>query len=892
MVPPGRASEKSKVASKTLLIDGNSLIHRAYHALPAFTTSSGQPTNAAFGFVQMLLALLEAEQPDVAILAMDAPGPTFRHELDPSYKADRPEMEEDLAAQLGTIRELAEALGMVITELPGYEADDIIGALATKAAERGDEVLVVSGDRDMVQLVAPALQVLATIKGFTDTKRYDEAAVREEYGVDPSAVADLKGLAGDSSDNIPGVPGVGPKTAAALLSQFGTVEDLYARLDETPNEKTRALLAEHEQAARLSVRLARIARDAPVDEGLLDLRREGLDLRRLRKLLGQLESIRLLERLPPGPTSGETTLAAHESDVGDLCARAREAPVVGIAVALDGETATGIAVATDEQRAAYIPLPSPGEELGLFRDEHAAPTADCLRALLQNEDVAKAGHDLKGVARALATVGIVLRGLAFDAGVAAYLAAPQRGEQDLELLVAQHFGESVVVPDASGDEGLPGPGLRAGAEARAALRLRAPLTEQLEAAGAMWLFTDIEMPLVAILRDMEAVGIAVDLKRLDETGDKLSGLMSATAERAHKLAGGEFNLDSPRQVAEVLFERLKLPRGRKTKTGWSTSAEVLEELAPDHEIAALILQYREYAKLKSTYVDALMRLASPHDDRVRTTFEQAVVATGRLSSRNPNLQNIPVRTEWGREIRSCFVAGDPDNVLLAADYSQIELRILAHMSHDESLLQAFREGRDIHSATAAAIFDVATDDVGPDMRRVAKTVNYAVIYGMGSVALARQLGIKRPEAQQFIDGYFERLPQVRAYMEQTVARAREDGYVQTLLGRRRPTPELRSRDQRTVAYGERAAANAPLQGSAADIIKVAMVRLAPKLPSRAPHCTMLLQVHDELVFELPRRDVQQAAAVIREVMQNAATLDVPLVVDVKVGANWRDMERL
>lgn len=880
------------MASKILLIDGNSLIHRVYHALPPLTTSSGQPTNAAFGFVQMLLALLEAEQPDVAILALDAPGPTFRHELDPEYKANRAEMEEDLAAQLGVIRELAEALGLAITDLPGYEADDIIGTLATRARERGDEVLVVSGDRDLAQLVAPGVRVLATIKGITQTKLYDEAAVREEYGVDPPALADLKGLAGDSSDNIPGVPGIGPKKAAALLAQFGTVEELYARLDETPGEKLRALLAEHEQVARLSRWLAQIDRSAPVDEALLEAPRPRPELRRLRMALGGLESLSLLGRLPPGPTSGETTLAEDERAVEELCARAREAAEVGLALALDGETAVGLALAPDEEHAAYMPLPARGEEGGLFTDVQAAPIPDCLRALLEDPTVGKAGHNLKDAARALDAAGVSLQGFAFDTAVADYLVAPHRGEQSLELLVAQHFGESVVVPDASDDGGLPGRVLSVGAEARAALRLRAPLTERLEAAGALRLFTDMEMPLVAILRDMEAAGIAVDRHRLDEIGDQLSGLMIATAHRAYALAGGEFNLESPKQVAEVLFERLKLPRGRKTKTGWSTSAEVLEELAADHEIVALILQHREYAKLKSTYVDALVRLASPRDGRVHTTFEQTVVATGRLSSRNPNLQNIPVRTDWGRRIRSCFVAGNADSVLLAADYSQIELRILAHMSRDESLLRAFREGRDIHTATAAAIFDVPIERVGPDMRRMAKTVNYAIIYGMGSVALARQLGIKRPEAQRFIDGYFARLPQVKAYMEQTVARAREDGYVETLFGRRRPTPDLRSRDQRTVAYGERAAANAPLQGSAADIIKVAMVRLARELPARAPTCRMLLQVHDELVFELPRQDVEQAAAVTREVMESAAELQVPLVVDVKAGANWRDMEPL
>jgi DNA polymerase-1 len=502
-----------------------------------------------------------------------------------------------------------------------------------------------------------------------------------------------------------------------------------------------------------------------------------------------------------------------------------------------------------------------------------------LRKLLADRVVSKVGHDLKGQARLLHPLGLTVEGFGFDTDVAAYLIAPHRSDRDLPALMAQHFGESL--PEE--------PARRAAAAARAVLRLRPILTEQLQAIGERDLFDQVEMPLAAILGHMERTGIAVDLARLDEIGDRLNGMMLAVSQRAYHLAGTEFNLDSPKQVAQVLFERLQLPRGRRTKTGWSTNADVLEELAPDHEIVALILQYREYAKLRSTYVEALRRLVSPIDGRVHTTFEQTVTATGRLSSRNPNLQNIPIRTDAGREIRSCFVAQGDGNVLLSADYSQIELRIMAHFSQEPRLLEAFRSGQDIHARTASEVFGVPLDAVTADMRRTAKTINYAVIYGMGAQALARQLGVKRTQAQEFIDRYFARLPGVREFLTQTVERAKANGFVTTLFGRRRPMPDLHASDPRTRAYAERAAANAPLQGTAADIIKIAMVRLAERLASW-PTCRLLLQVHDELVFELPEDLVPQVAPVVREVMCGAARLDVPLEVEPKAGPNWRDME--
>jgi DNA polymerase-1 len=869
------------VASRILLIDGNSLIHRAYHALPSLSSASGQPTNAAFGFLQMILALLETEQPGVAVVCLDAPGPTFRHLQYDQYKAHRAETEPDLIAQFEIIHELCDALGLTTTQLPGWEADDIIGALATRAAADERDVLIVSSDRDELQLIGPHVQLLAPIKGMSQTKTYDDAVVLEEYGVPPSAIADLKGLAGDSSDNIPGVPKVGPKTARDLLQQFGSVEALYADLSRVEKPALRERLAEFEEQARLSRHLATIATDAPVEPSLLERPWPGLDVPRLRKLMGELGFLSLLSRLPAVEDSRPAEVAASPESLEDACAQARGAKVVGVAVVGEGGGAVTVALGLPDDRAISTHLAPEAATGGLFADAPATAIPDCLRNLLADPAVPKVGHDLKGQAALLQPLGLNVEGFGFDTDVAAYLIAPHRSDRDLPALMAQHFGEALP-PDEE-------PARRASAAARGVLRLRPALTEQLEQVGARGLFDDMEMPLAVILRDMERTGIAVDLERLDEIGDRLGGMMLAVSQRAYHLGGGEFNLESPKQIAEVLFERLQLPRGKRTKTGWSTNADVLEELAPDHEIVALILQHREYAKLRSTYVEALKRLISPDDGRVHTTFEQTVTATGRLSSRNPNLQNIPIRTDGGREIRSCFVAQGTGNVLLAADYSQIELRIMAHFSQDQSLLEAFRSGQDIHARTASEIFGMPLDAVTADMRRAAKTINYAVIYGMGAQALARQLSIKRTDAQKFIDEYFAHLPGVREYMTGTVERARTEGFVATLFGRRRPMPDLLSSDPRTRAYAERAAANAPLQGTAADIIKIAMVQLAERL-APWPACRLLLQVHDELVFEIPEDIVPQVAPVVREVMCGAANLDVPLEVEPKAGPNWRDME--
>lgn len=874
------------MARKFLAVDGNSILFRAYHALPSLTTMSGQPTGALLGFAEMLLNLLDQEKPDAAVVVFDAKGPTFRHEQYPEYKANRPPTPPELAQQVDLAHALVAALGMKVLEVPGVEADDVIATLAKRAAAEGWEVLAVSGDRDLVQIVGPQVRLLATVKGFTDTRLYDEERVREEFSVEPRRVADLKGLGGDSSDNIPGVPGIGPKTAQKLLQQYGSLDELYKHLDEIRPPRIANLLREHRQAAELGTKLATIADDVPLDAQPNDFEWRGPNWTELRKLFAELEFSKLLPRLPEAEAAVEASVAVARTaeEVEELIRQA--GMQVGLAIAVLNDRAVGVAFASRD-RAVYVPLGTTGLE-GLFADAGATDAAAAAKRFLADRTVLKTCADAKRDMTALEATGLCLEGLDFDVGLAAYMTSPHRGARALETLAMRYLGFQLPAAEVADAESA---AQGVGRLALTVVELRPLLERELDQIGATRLFREVEMPLIPILRAMERAGIAVDREGLKKLGAELDQLTADLARRVYDLAGREFNLDSPRQLEKVLFEDLGLPRAGRTKTGYSTSAAVLEKLAQEHEIARLILEYREYAKLRSTYVEGLLRLADEHG-RVHTTFEQQVVATGRLSSRNPNLQNIPVRTEWGRKIRACFVAPGPDWALVSADYSQIELRILAHLSGEPRLISAFERDEDIHQRTAALIFDVPPEAVDPHMRRVAKTVNYAVLYGMGPLSLAEQIGVSRQQAEEFIALYFRELPQVKNYLEHTVARARERLWVETLFGRRRPLPELASKDARQRSYAERAAANTPIQGTAADIIKIAMVRLADRLPRESPSSRLLLQVHDELVLETPRDEVKVLAATVKEVMESAAELKVPLKADVKAGPNWRDMQEV
>ncbi len=869
------------MGKKVLLIDGNSLLHRAYHALPdSLATSSGQPTNAVYGLAQMLLLLLEEQAPDEALVAFDAPGKTFRHEQFEQYKANRPPMDEALASQVELAHELVEAFGLAQAELGGYEADDILGTVARQAAQVGDEVLIVTGDRDLLQLVNADIQVLATLRGLTDTRLYNPAQVEEEYGIQPEQMADYKALVGDSSDNIPGAPGVGPKTAATLLTAFPCVEELLARLGEVDSDKLAAKLGEHADVIRLSKSLATIATDTPVELNLEDISGEGYQAAKLRDLFGRLEFTSLLERIP-AQASTEEELAVSSVEPDEIVTAIHSAGHCNLAAAFAGEALQGLALGGEEVGTAYLPV-APGEQQsgGLFGGEGGAALPAAVTELLEDPNIGKRGCNLKSIAAALDDLGIRLSGCEWDGAVADYLIAPQR-DHSIDTLAVCYLQEAIPSPEQ--------PERRACREAMLIPTLRTALDERLGSLNITPLFERVEMPLVEILRDMERAGIAIDCAELERLGEQIYADQEKLAGRIYDLGGGEFNINSPQQLGQVLFEKLELPGGRRTKTGWSTAAGILEELVADHEIVGLVLEYRQLAKLYSTYVKALLEQVDPQTHRVHTTFEQTVTATGRLSSRNPNLQNIPKRTELGRAIRACFIAGAPDTVLLCADYSQIELRILAHFSGDENLVAAFAAGEDIHERTAAVVFGVPIEQVTDKMRAAAKTVNYAVIYGMGSHALAAQLGIPRKEADKFIEDYFHQLSGVQQYLKQIVEQADQDGYVETICGRRRPMPELASKNRQVRAYAERAAANAPLQGSAADIIKIAMVDIGPRLGQVSGRAQMLLQVHDELVFEVPEQDVAAVAKLAKETMESAWELSVPVSVDVQIGSNWRDL---
>ncbi|MGD9494843.1 MAG: DNA polymerase I, partial [Armatimonadota bacterium] len=779
--------------------------------------------------------------------------------------------------------------------LEHFEADDVIGTLAAAAVDQGMEVTIVTGDRDLLQLVREGVQVVATLRGIKETKRYNEEAVLAEYGLPPERLVDLKALSGDSSDNIPGVPGIGQKSAVELLRQFGSLEAALARTDEIESTRIRKRLEENAQMAVLSKRLAAIRTDAPVQIEPDQIVWRGLQAAELRRLATRLEFASLLDRLPEVAGSRreiEVQAIRTQAQLDELVARIRAEGQMTGALA-QGQGGAVLAVVVGGGRVALVPLGGACPEAGTLFAEGSAEALGLkgLAEVLADPAVHKRAADLKRLARELDRLALPIAGAEFDPEVASYLLQPNRRDHSIGLLAQEHLG--YVLPEADGEAQaeVEPPLLRAAAAAMAVAELREPLRALLEQAGELQLFEEVEMPLTLVLAAMERAGIRVDSEKLQALGEQLTQMLAGLEGRICEIAQCKFNIGSPQQLAEVLFERLALPKGRRTKTGWSTSAAVLEELAEEHEIVRLVLEHREYAKLRSTYVEGLLREVDPRTGRVHTTFEQTVAATGRLSSRNPNLQNIPIRTEWGREIRSCFVS-DEGMRLLSADYSQIELRILAHISGDRRLVQAFRSGADIHTETAAALFEVPAEQVSYEMRARAKTVNFAVLYGQGPVALGKQLGIGREEAAAFIENYFRALPGVRDYIDRITAMAREQGYVETLLGRKRPLPEITSSDSRAASYAERAAVNTPIQGTAADIIKIAMVRLHEALGQTAAQARMLLQVHDELVLEVPEAEVSGVGGLVRGVMETAYDLDVPLVVDVAAGTNWRDMQSL
>jgi DNA polymerase-1 len=894
-----------------VLFDGHALIHRAFHALPPLSVSkTGEPTGAVYGFVLMLLKVIQDLKPTHWAIAFDRPTPTFRHLEFEEYKAQRPKAPDELVRQFGRVREVVDAFRMPAFEVDGYEADDVLGTIARQASAQGMDTIIVTGDNDELQLVSPKVKVLLPQRGFAESNLYDVAAVNAKYGVTPEQVPDLKGLKGDPSDNIPGVPGVGDKTAARLIQEFGTVEAVYQRLDDVAPAKLRETLRAGEVQARQGKRLATIITDVPVDFDPARCAVGGHDRPRLLQLLRELEFFRVLDRLPelgngqPVEASGRPpddvpyelieTAPALEKAVEALAGSA--ALVIHPVVQRAGRGQTeliGLSLWVPEGKTCYVPLRRGPSMFSQGLDPEQA--LGLLRPLLSAAQPVKWAHDAKEVISRLLDHGIGPVGLDFDTMIAAYLL----GEKalDLKTLAMGRLGveltptAELTAPKRGLAAGEDPPGLAAAACAEAAAigRLQPLLKEAMAGQGLLKLFSEVEMPLVPVLARMERNGMALDVDHFRTMSHSLGRQLLDLEGRIYGFTGHPFNINSPQQLGTVLFSELKLPGGRKTKTGYSTEASVLEGLAGSVPIVKLVLEYRQLAKLKSTYIDALPALVDGRTGRVHTSFNQAVAATGRLSSSDPNLQNIPIRGELGNQVRRAFVAA-PDCLLVSADYSQIELRVLAHLSQDAGLLTAFREDRDIHAATAAEVFGVSLAGVTPDMRRIAKVVNFGVAYGMSDYGLEQATELSREQASKFIASYFQRYPRVKDYIEATKRQARDRGYVETLLGRRRYIPEMNAPNRQLREAAERMAINMPVQGTAADIIKVAMVDLQGALDRDGMMCRMILQVHDELLLEAPQGEVEPARRLVEEKMSQAVALAVPLKVDVKVGRNWAEMK--
>jgi DNA polymerase-1 len=894
-----------------VLFDGNALLHRAFHALPPLTLrKSGEMVGAVYGFAQMLLKVINELKPSHCAIAFDMKGPTFRHKLFDQYKIHRPETPQELVGQLGRVRQLVETFKIPIFEQEGYEADDLLGTLSRQASDKDIETVIVTGDADAMQLVSPRVKVLypKPRKSFSDTMLFDAAAVKEKYGVKPEQIADLKGLVGDPSDNIPGVTGIGAKTAVKLIEQFGSVEGIYEHIGEVEPAKLQALLKENEAVARQSKELATIVTQMPVELKLDDCRVSQYDRNRVTELLRELEFASLLPKLPQvegeaievEPPKGEYKVVNSAADLDKLIERLRSAKTFAFdteTTGLDPMTAqlVGISLSPAAGEAYYIPVGHIGLEAitQLPLEEVIAK----IKPIMEDKALSKLAHNGKYDMAVLANYDIAVNNLSFDSMVAAYLLGEK--SMGLKALAFEHLAvEMTPISEliGTGKKQIPMSQVEiarttdyACADADMTFRLVEIFEKELKEQKLWKLFDEVELPLVPVLLHMERNGVALDGGLLKEMSERLGEQLTKVEKEIYDNVGHEFNINSPQQLSKVLFEELHLTPARKTKGGYSTGASVLEELLGVHPIIELILDYRQLSKIKSTYIDALPGLINKKTGRLHTSFNQTRTTTGRLSSSDPNLQNIPVRGELGKEVRRAFIAPEGSR-LLSADYSQIDLRALAHLSQDKSLLDAFRHDEDIHTATAAQVFGVEPAKVTPEMRRVAKTVNFGVIYGMSEYGLEQATGLSREEAAQFINAYFEKYPRVKQYLESTKEEARQTGYVQTILGRRRAIPEINAQNRQVREAAERMAINMPVQGTSADIIKVAMINLEREIDKRKLASKMLLQVHDELIFEVPSAELKEMKEIVPELMTSAIELSVPLKAAVKTGPNWGEME--
>jgi DNA polymerase-1 len=883
------------------LIDGSAYIYRAYHAVAPLTNSSGLPTHAIYGFVNILRRVIREKAPRYLAIAFDARGPNFRHELYREYKAHRPAMPDDLACQLPYIKEIVAAYNIVSLEQAGVEADDLIASAVARLRQQGQPVIVVSGDKDLLQLVTDDV----TVWDPMGDKFMDPAGVVKKYHMGPEQLTDLFALIGDASDNVPGVPGVGPKTAEKLLLEHGSLNQLYAHLDAVPQQKLREKLATHRELAFLSRTLIRLKEDLPVPATPAAYAIPAPNEEKLRELFTFLGFTRLIKsELTSAPVErGGFRLVRDKKELTALVATLGQAKTLTLdteTTSLDPLTAdlVGISLCTDSTTAYYLPVghrhedgtPQPGQ---LPRDN----VLQALRPLLTGSQL-KLGHNLKFDYQVLAHHGVTLTPPLADTMIASYLLDPSRRSHKLDDLCEEFLERRTTTfsevtkadkrEEAFAYVALPAARDYSCEDVAVTTMLWEKFRPELTALGLTPLFTDLEMALLPILARMEQAGIRVDPKQLAELSREFSAELDRLERKIYQLAGSEFNINSPRQLGEILFERLHLPHGKKTKTGYSTDSSVLEQLAPLHELPATVMAHRNLTKLQSTYVDKLASLIHPETGRIHTSFNQTVTATGRLSSSNPNLQNIPIRTKEGQRIRAAFIA-EPRHLFVSADYSQIDLRVLAHYSQDPALLAAFRSGEDVHRRTAAEIFRVNPALVTKEMRRVAKTINFGIVYGMSAFGLATQLNVSRKEAGMFIDRYFAHYQGVKRFMEEIVVQARRDGFVTTLMNRRRLLPEINSTNKMRREFAERTAINTPIQGTAADIIKLATIACDRALRESGLAAELLLQIHDELVFEVPEKETENTAVLVKAAMEGVLALDVPLTVNLATGHNLAEV---
>ena len=847
---------------KLMILDGNSVVNRAFYGVRPLNAPDGTPTNAVYGFLAILQKLFEGEAPDSLCVAFDLPAPTFRHEMYEGYKAQRKPMPEELAVQMPLLKETLDAMHIRRLEAAGWEADDVLGAVSAICEKSGWACEIVTGDKDSFQLITETTSVLhvKSRMGQTETILYDRARFEEEYGFAPPLMVDLKALMGDASDNIPGVPGIGEKTALDLVRRYGRVADIYAGLDGLDiKDSVRKKLAAGRESAEMSYTLATISREAPVE-----LKPEDASWSRdfgpeLYAVLDRLGFRRFIEKwgLAPAPEAVQEAESRAMPELSALTAQEAEARIRAaetLGLALPGDDLDSLSLCD-------------GEAIFTLNWGELGEDYNRLLRLVFSPEVKKTAHGVKDLMGLALAEGLGTEGFVFDTELAAYVLDPTESGYDLGKLTKRYLGAELP-------------------EARAALELMAPMRAKLAENGAEKLYFDIELPLCQVLAEMERAGFLVDRKALADFGESLTAGIDALQRGIWELAGHEFNINSPKQLGEVLFDELMLPAGKKTKTGWSTNADILEKLIGKHPIIGDILEYRMLTKLKSTYADGLLKVISA-DGRIHTNFRMTVTATGRLSSTEPNLQNIPVRRELGAQIRRMFVAA-PGCVLVDADYSQIELRLLAHISGDETMQNAFKSGEDIHAVTASQVFGLPLAEVTPAQRSSAKAVNFGIVYGISAFSLAQDIKVSPAEARAYIDAYMQKYHGVREYMDRVIAEAKERGYVETLFGRRRPVPELKASNFNTRSFGERVARNMPIQGTAADIIKLAMVNVRRRLRAEGLEARLILQVHDELIAECPEREAERVAALLEEEMERAVTLSVPLTAEAHSGHSWAE----